>query len=32
MPKMAVGNMGWMAVFTDPTGNQLALWQGNESG
>ena len=27
MPKMVVGGFGEMAVFTDPTGNRVALWK-----
>jgi len=27
VPKMEVPGIGWLAVFTDPTGNRLALWQ-----
>jgi len=26
-PKMAIPGMGWMAKFTDPSGNLIALWQ-----
>jgi len=26
VPKMEVPDIGWLAVFTDPTGNRLALW------
>jgi uncharacterized protein len=26
-PKMEVPGMGWLAMFTDPTGNRLALWK-----
>ncbi len=27
MPRMAVGEMGHMAIFTDPAGNRIALWK-----
>lgn len=26
-PKMEVPSMGWFAIFSDPTGNRLALWK-----
>ncbi len=26
-PKMEVPGIGWLAIFTDPTGNRLALWK-----
>ncbi len=29
MGKMAVGDMGWAAYFTDSEGNLLGLWQSN---
>jgi uncharacterized protein len=29
MPKMAVGEMGWIGMFTDPTGNCLGFWTTN---
>lgn len=25
-PKMEVSEMGWMALFTDPSGNMIGLW------
>ena len=31
MPKMAVGDMGWVAYFTDPDGNMHSVWQNNEN-
>lgn len=30
-PKMAIPGNGYMLVFTDPTGNRLALWQNDPS-
>jgi predicted enzyme related to lactoylglutathione lyase len=27
-PKMEIPGVGWMGVFTDPTGNKIALWKG----
>jgi hypothetical protein len=29
LPKTQVGDMGWMALFTDPSGNVLGLWKTN---
>ncbi len=29
LPKTQVGEMGWMALFTDPSGNVLGLWKAN---
>lgn len=26
-PKTEVGGMGWFAVFTDPEGNEMAIWE-----
>jgi uncharacterized protein len=28
VPKMEIPGMGWSAVFVDPTGNHIGLWQG----
>lgn len=27
LPKTPIGDMGWLAMFSDPTGNRLAFWQ-----
>jgi predicted enzyme related to lactoylglutathione lyase len=31
LPKTQVADMGWMALFTDPSGNVLGLWKTNMS-
>jgi predicted enzyme related to lactoylglutathione lyase len=31
MPKDAVGTMGWLAIFADPTGNMVGLWTAAQS-
>lgn len=32
MPETEVSTFGWMAMFTDPTGNRLALWKSKPHG
>jgi len=29
VPKSEIPNTGWFAIFTDPTGNTMALYKGN---
>ncbi len=31
MPKTSIGAMGWIAMFTDPTGNYVGFWTPGES-
>jgi len=32
VPKSEIPNMGWFAIFKDPTGNQIAVYTGMDAG